>query len=177
MSWDIPLPYAVLLQDKIGKKEGKSFIGFRSSFTEKHVIRGELLIRLSQQEVRDLKLQDANNDLPPMNFKSWKDHSVKLFCDAHFVHLLNYDQKELLVGISNSFDRFKAIEKLKWAESLTNGSLVYVMIVGLPNAAKGMVQFIGKLPGCQGTHFGVELVVCASVCLHTVFVQVCIIGS
>ena len=160
MSWNIPLPYAILLQDRAGKKEHKAFFfGYGSSFTEKHVLRGELLHRLSQEEFRVLKLQAANAWLPPMNFKFFNDQSVKLYCDPHVVHLLSYAQKELLVGICSPFDRFKAIEKLDWAEKLAKSSVVYVAIKGVPVAAKGVVRYIGKLPGQQGTHFGVELYV------------------
>jgi len=159
MSWDIPLPYAVLLQDAVGHKEHKPIIfGYASSSTDKSVLRGELLARLTQEEVRELKHQNANAG-PPLNFKYLKDSTVKLYCSAHIVHLLNYEQKELLMAISNTFDRHGAIGKVDWGHSLTKGSVVFVSVSGLPTAAKGVVRYIGKLPCEQGTQFGVELMV------------------
>ena len=159
MAWEPVLPYAVLLQDVSGYKENKSMFGYGSTFSKKFALRGMLLTRLSQEEVRELRLQQAVNT-PQFNFGALKDPSVKLCCNVNNVFLLNFKQKELLLAIAGAKDRFDAIDKLEWAEKLAEESIVYVTIPPLLKTAKGIVRYIGKLPGEPGTKFGVELLVC-----------------
>lgn len=159
MSWEPALPYAVLLQDTNGYKESKSMFTYGSSFSCKNVLKGTILLRLSQEEVRELRHQQTCSG-PPFNFKVHGDSGVKLFCRTNDVHLLNYKQKEILLALSTALDRFEAVHKLEWAEKLTEGSNVYVVnMPTFPAAVKGIVRYIGKLPGESGTKFGVELLV------------------
>ena len=158
MSWEPALPYAVLLQDVNGHKESKSVFGYSSSFSNKYVLRGTLLARLSQEEVNELTHQSGIT--PPLNFKVVLEPVVKLHCKINNVLLLSYKQKEFLLAIPSTNDRFEAIDKLGLAEKLTEGSTVYVSIPYLRIVAKGIVRYIGKLPGERGTKFGIELLVC-----------------
>ena len=160
MFWEPDLPYAILLQDTTGYKETKSFFASSSSFSNKHILRGTLLGRLSHEEVRELKQHQSGN-IPLFNFKLLGEPSIKIYCNAHLVQLLNYKQKELLRGIQSPADGFDTLNKLEWAEKLLEGSNVYVSILNLPTFAKGVVRYVGKLPGENGIRFGVELLVCS----------------
>ena len=145
------MPYAILLQDTNGQKESKSILtlGYSSNFSDKHILRGSLLARLSHDEAKELKHQ--HNEIPHFNYKFLGDPTIKLFCSKHVVHLLDYEQKDLLLGVSSLWDRYEALKKLEWAEKLRKHCEVYVAIAGLPKAVKGIVRFIGKLPGEPGT--------------------------
>ena len=160
MSWEPALPYAILLQDINGYKESKPMfgIGYGASYSSKYVLRGTLLARLAQEEVKELKHQSGIT--PPLNFKVLKEPGVKLHCKVNNVLLLNYKQKEFLLAIGSTNDRFDAVDKVEWAEKLTEDSTVYVSIPTIPTVAKGIIRYIGKLPGETGTKFGVELLVC-----------------
>ena len=154
------LPYAVLLQDATGYKESKSPFGYGySSFSSKHILRGTLLFRLLQEEVTELKQYRSGNMPPSFNFKVLREPSIKVYCNARSV---NYKQKDFLLGIEAVADRFAAADKLEWAEKLVEGSNVYVSIPNRPIVAKGIVRYVGKLPGEAGIKFGVELLVCRS---------------
>ena len=152
------LPHAVLLQDATGYKQTKSLFGYYS-FSNKHILRGTLLLKLSQEEVRELKQYRSGNMPSSFNFKVLEEPSTKVYCNAH---PLNYKQKELLLGIQSVADRFDAVDKLEWAEKLVEGSNVYVSIPNHPVVAKGIVRYVGKLPTENGIKFGVELLVCRS---------------
>ena len=159
MFWEPALPYAISLQDLNGYKENKSvFFGYSSSFSSRHILRGTLLLRLSQQEVKELKQHQSGN-ITYFNFKVLGEPTIKVYCDAHKVHLLSYKQKELLLGIQLVTDRFIAVDKVEWAEQLVEGSNVYVNIPNHYTVVKGVVRFVGKLPDEHGIKFGVELLV------------------
>lgn len=164
MSWEPTLSYAVLVQDVNGYKENKSMFSYSSTFTSKYVLRGSLLTRLSHQEIEELRQHQTGNT-PPFNFKVIGETSVKLHCEADDVRLLSYKQKEILLAINSTVDRFYAIDKLEWAEKLTEESTVYVNVPTLCTVAKGVVHYVGKLPGESGTKFGIELLVCKSITL------------
>ena len=159
MSWEPALPYAILLQDANGSKENKSVFTGSSSFSNRHVLRGTLLVRLSQEEVRELK-QPQSGNVPPFNFRVLGEPAIRAYCNPHVVHLLNHKQKELLLGIETAIDRFNAVDKLEWAEKLAEGSNAYVTIPNLSIVGKGVVRYVGKLPDEAGIKFGVELLVC-----------------
>ena len=168
MFWEPGLPYAVLLQDANGYKENKSVFTGSSSFSHRNILRGTLLSRLSQEEVRELKHHQSGN-VPQFNFKALRESTIKVYCNAHVVQLLNYKQKELLLGIESPTDRFGAVDKVEWAEKLLEGSNVYVAIPNHYTVAKGIVRHVGKLPGEAGIKFGVELLVCNyEMCLNLI---------
>ena len=161
MSWEPALPYAVLLQDVTGHKQYRSFI-LGPCFGNQPVLRGTLLLRLSPEEVRGLNQYQSVN-ATPFNFKVQEEPSIKIYCNAHVVQLLNYEQMEILLAIRSLHNRFNAVDKLEWADKLKEGSTVYVTIPTLPTVAKGVVRYAGKLPGESGRYFGVEMLVCSYV--------------
>ena len=151
MSWEPALPYAILLQESTGK----SVFGYPSSVSNKYVLRGTLLAKLSPVEIRGLTHHSGI-----LNFKVLEEPAIMLHCTVNNVFLLSYYQKEFLLAIPSAIDRFEAIHKLGLAEKLTERSTVYVSIPTLRTIAKGIVRYIGKLPGERGTKFGIELLVC-----------------
>ena len=153
MSWDPPLPYALLLQEDDGHK-----------YTEnnKRVVKGSLLVKLSQEEIKGAKQQLASG-LLPFNFRCLEDPKIKLYCSSNKVYPLNELQKDYLFGIGSASDRYAALGKLEWTQKLTEGSTCYVSIPAFTTAAKGKVHYIGRLPGENGIKFGVELLVCRNV--------------
>ena len=159
MDWEPALPYAVLLQDGNGYKESKAILTYGSSFSSRHILRGTLLIRLSHEEIKELRQQQTGN-IPVFNFKVHGEPAIKVYCNAHVVYLLNYKQKEILLAINSVTDRSEAVKKVEWAEKLTEGSDVYVTIPNHYITAKGVIRYTGKLPGEPGIKFGVELLVC-----------------
>ena len=168
MFWEPGLPYAVLLQDTNGYKENKSVFTGSSSFSPLNILRGTLLTRLSHAEVRELKHNQSGNN-PLFNFKVLGEPSIKVYCNARVAQLLNYKQKELLHGIEATADRFVAVNKVEWAEKLLEGSNVYVSTPNHYTVGKGIVRYVGKLPGEAGIKFGVELLVCNyEMCLNLV---------
>ena len=172
MDLEPALPYAILLQDANGYKESKSVFTYGSSFSSRHILRGTLLIRLSHKEIKELKQQQTGN-IPVFNFKVYGEPTIKVYCNAHVVYLLNYKQKELLLAISSVIDRSEAVNKVEWAEKLTEGSTVYVNVSTIPLAVKGVVRYIGWLPGEPGIKFGMELLVCAIKCFHAYYTSFC----
>ena len=160
MNWELALPYAILLQDASGYKESKSMFTYGSNFSSRHIMRGTLLIKLSHDEIKELS-QQKTVYVPMFNFKVHGEPSIKVYCNAHVVYLLNYKQKELLLAISSVTDRSDAVHKVEWAEKVTVGSEVYVTIPSYYITPKGVIRYTGKLPGEPGIKFGVELLVCA----------------
>ena len=159
-SQETALLHAVLLEDATGYKQRKSLLPFSNpSFGSKHILRGTLLLRLSQEEVTELKQYRSGNMPSSFNFKVLGEPSIKVYCNPR---PLNYKQKELLLGIESVADRFNAADKLRWAGELVEGSNVYVSIPNHHIVAKGIVRYVGKLPGEAGIKFGVELLVCRS---------------
>ena len=149
MSWDPPLPYALLLQEDDGHK-----------YTENNnrVLKGTLLVKLSQEEIKGAK-QYLASGLLPFNFKCLEDPSIKIYCSSNDVHPLSEQQKDYLYGIGSASDRYGALGKLEWTQKLTKGSIIYVSIPAFSTAAKGKVHYIGRLPGENGIKFGIELLV------------------
>ena len=162
MSWEPVLPYAILLHDMNGYKEVKSVFSYGSIFHNKRILRGTLLARLSSEEVVELKQHHSDNTTV-FNFKVLLEATIKVYCSAIMVRMLNYKQKELLLGIESVAYRFDAVDKMEWAEKLVQGSNVYVTLRHLNTTGKGIVRFVGKLPDEPGIKFGVELLVCIQV--------------
>ena len=78
----------------------------------------------------------------------------------------------MLCGVASASGRYDALRKLKWAETLTEGSTVFVNIPAFPTAAKGTLHYVGSLSDETGIKFGVELLVCRNgfKIIHKIFV-------
>ena len=125
------------------------------SFTKKHILRGSLLVKLTEAE----SSETFEYFVHPLNYKTYSDDSSKLYCNPEDVLQLNDRQFDLLLGIRHSFDRFKALNILNWVEKLTIGFGVNVVIPTIPNPVRGLIRYVGPLPGEEGIKFGIELLV------------------
>ena len=147
----------ILLEDTIARKQqtNKWSILSAKSFTDERILRGSLLVELTEAEAKD----SSQYFTPPLNYKKYSDDSVKLYCKPEDVRQLNDCQFGLLLGVKLSFDRFKALKILNWVEKLSTGCGVNVAITTIPNPVRGVIQYVGTLPGEEGTKFGIELLV------------------
>ena len=84
---------------------------------------------------------------------------VFLFDNRSNVLFVTTIQRDFLLGIRLQLCRMEVLERLQWIESLTVGSEAYVTIATIPAPVKGIVRYIGKLSGEEGTKFGIEIMV------------------
>ena len=146
----------ILLEDTIAYKQtSKWAILTTKVFTEEHIVRGSLLITLTDGEVTETSWYFT----PPLHYKKYSDDSIKLRCKPEQVLQLNDQQFNLLLGVKLPFDRYKALKILSWAEKVCAGFGVNVTIPTIPNPVRGIIQYIGSLPDEEGTKFGIELLV------------------
>ena len=139
------LEKCVLLEDKSAYK-------YTTKWSQDIVLKGSLLVELTYGEVRETWSR-------PLNYKKYSDNSVELYCKPEDVRQLNDEQFNLLLGVKHPVDCYKALDILDWVETLRVGSGVNVTIPTIPNAVKGIIRYIGPLPGEEGTKFGIELLV------------------
>ena len=144
----------ILLEDVIAQKQTsnkwnpltpKSFVGER-------LLRGSLLVELTDGEAKETQ----QHFTPPLNYKKYSDDSVKLYCKPEQVFQLSDEQFSLLLGVKLPFDRYKVLNILRWVEKLRIG---YGVNVTIPYPVRGIIRYIGPLPGEEGTKFGIELLV------------------
>ena len=147
----------ILLEDTIARKQqtNKWNILSAKSFTDVRMLRGSLLVELTKAESRET----YNHFAPTLNYKKYSNDLIKLYCKPEQVLQLNDQQFNLLLGVKHHFDRYKALSILNWVEKLRVGFSVYVAIATIPNPARGVIRYVGSLPGKEGTKFGVELLV------------------
>ena len=112
MFWEPALPYAIVLQDVNRYKENKNVFTGSCSFSHKNILRGTLLSKLSNEEVKELQ-QHQSGSIPKFNYKVIGEPAIKVYCSARVVYQLNYKQRELLLGIESPADRFVAVERVE----------------------------------------------------------------
>ena len=117
--------------------------------------RGSLLVELTDAEARETDPYFA----VPLNYKDYFDDSVKLYCKPKQVIQLNDEQFNLLLGVNRHFNRYKALSKLHWVEEMKVECHVNVTTPIIPHSVRGIIRYIGPLPGEKGTKFGIELLV------------------
>ena len=146
----------ILLEDTSGHRRiPKKNPLAQKSFSQENLLKGSLLIELTDAEVREAH-QHFHASL---NYKKFFDNVVKLYCMPEQVLQLNGKQFELLLGVKYPFDRYKVMNILYWAENLKIGYGVNVTISASPDPVKGIIRYIGTIPGEKGTRFGIELLV------------------
>ena len=146
----------MLLVDMIGYKSSKSWIP--RAPVEERVHRGTLMVGLTEAEAKETK-QYYN---PTLNYKTLSsEHLIQLFCSPKEVYPLTVQQKQLLIGIKSTFDRYRMTRSLQWAEKLTVGDGVHINIKSIHSPVRGTIRYIGNLPEEDGTKFGVEMLVSA----------------
>ena len=159
--------YALLLQNIEGFKEETYFFGFRKRLKPVTVCKGSLLIQLNPSIVNAMKkthdcLVNYRVDHSANNLE--EDNSVKnvelVFVDSDVLFYLSKYRRDLLLGVRNPYIRLAVIGRLEWVESLKKGFEVYVTIPIFTAPVRGIVRYIGGLPGEEGIKFGVEFLVC-----------------
>jgi len=167
----------ILLEDKVGYKLSDKWNPLAPrSYTEERILRGSLLVELTEIEARETDQYFTN----PLNYKKYYDESVKLYCKPEYVRQLNDKQFNLLLGVKLPFDRCKALNILNWVEKLRIGYAVNVTIPTIPHPVRGVIRYIGPLPSEEGTKFGIELLVsqCVlNVIYNPVTNNVCTLGD
>jgi len=146
----------ILLKDEVGHKQTNKWnILAARSYIEEHILRGSLLVELTDAEARETHQYFTN----PLNYKKYSDNSVKLYCKPEHVCQLNDKQFNLLLGVKLPSDRYKALNILNCVEKLRVGYGVNVTIPTIPHPMRGIIRYIGPLRGEEGTKFGIELLV------------------
>ena len=162
MSTTLPL-YGLLLQDIQGFKEDTSFIGDGQQFMSIQILKGSLISRLKTSDITVIKtvyecFVNYKVDTEPQS-------NMYLFAGPEYVFPLSGLQRDFMLGVKKHSDRLEMLGKLKWIESLKKGSEVYVTIATIPVPVRGVVRYIGGLPGKDGRKFGIELMVRMYVCI------------
>ena len=149
----------ILLEDIRGHKKTnkwgpllpmKSYI-----YVDEYLFRGSLLVELTDAEARE-----TYPYFPvPLNYKDYFDDSVKLYCKPKQVIQLNDEQFNLLLGVNHFLSRYKALSILHWVEEVKVECHVNVITPVIPHSVRGIIRYIGPLPGVRGTKFGIELLV------------------
>ena len=153
----------ILLEDAVAQKQTTnkwSPLATKSSFFGDRLLRGSLLVELTDTEARETQ----QYFIPPLNYKKYSDDSVKLYCKPEQVLQLSDEQFNLLLGVKYPFDRYKALNILHWVEKLKSGYGVNVTISTIPHPVRGVIRYIGLLPSEEGTKFGIELLVSKYMC-------------
>jgi len=138
----------ILLEDKPAHK-------YTTKWTQDSVRKGSLLVELAEGEARETQSHSAC----PLYYKIYSDDIVKLYCEPENIRQLNEEQFNLLLGVKHSLNRYKALDILDWVEKLRVGYGVNVTIPTISDPVKGIIRYIGPLPGEEGTKFGIELLV------------------
>ena len=157
--------HALLLQDVEGFKEETNFVGCGKL---KHVTveKGALLIRLNPSVVNAMNKNHkclVNYRVEHLGKILRGDNPVKntelVYVDSDVLFYLSKHRRDLLLGVTNPYNRLEVLGRLEWVESLRKGSEVYVTIPTITVPVRGIVRYIGGLPGEEGRKFGVELMV------------------
>lgn len=155
----------MLLEDLIGYKMTKSWMRFaHTQPTDELVIKGTLLQGLSENEAKETKHFYDHT----LNYETLSDPAIQLFCQPKEVYPLTLQQKDLLLGIKSSNDRYQMSKYLKWAEGLGVGDSVQVHVKSILYPVQVIIRYIGGLREEAGTKFGVEMMVsCLTVILQS----------
>ena len=146
----------ILLEDGIAYRQTNRWsILTGKLFTKDHILRGSLLVELTDAEVRESNQYFT----PPLNYKKYSDDPIILYCKPEHVLQLNDQQFDLLLGVKYLFDRYKVLNMLNWVEKLKVGFCVNVAIPTIPNHTRRVIRYVGPLAGKEGTKFGIELLV------------------
>ena len=162
--------HALLLQDVEGFKEETHFRGYGKQLKPVTVKKGSLLTRLNPSVVNTLNKNHEcllNYRVDHLGKSLRGDNSLKnvelVYVDSTVLFYLSRHQRDLLLGVTNLYNRLEVLGRLEWVESLRKGAEVYVTIPTITAPVRGIVRYIGGLPCEEGRKFGVELLVCTYV--------------
>ena len=151
--------YAVLLKSAHGYKQENNDGGDQLKPVAVH--KGSLLVYLDSFTVN--RIQEKYDRL--VNYKladrcDIHQSEIILFVAGTSILHINTLQRDYLLGVKQTHYRMEVLDKLQWVQSLTVGSDVYVTIATIPTPVRGIIRYIGGLPGEEGRKFGIELMVC-----------------
>ena len=155
--------YALLLQDIDGFKEEIGYVGCGKQLKTVTIAKGSLLVRLNPSVVNAVRKQHdcLVNFRVDGSGKNLRDGSPKnteiLYVNSDVLLFLSRCQRDLLLGIKNPNNRLEVLVRLGWIESLREGDEVHVTIATIPTPVRGIIRYIGGLPGEDGRKFGIEL--------------------
>ena len=167
--------YAVLLKSGRGYKEEKD----ESQLQPVTVHKGTLLVYLDSLTVKRIR-EKCTEGL--MNYKvadrcEDPQSGAFLFATGSSILHITTLHRDFLLGVKQAHCRMELLKRLQWVQSLRLGSDVYVTIATIPTPVRGIIRYIGALPGEEGRKFGIELMVCMYVCMciivYVVTIYVC----
>jgi len=152
-----PMPKkCILLKDAVACRQVRNkWNPLLPKYVAEHLVRGTLLVQLTEDEARE----NHQRFTAPLNYKKHSDDSVKLYCKPEQIQQLSDEQFCLLLAVKLPAGRYKALNILNWVEKLKVGCSVNVTISTIPQPVVGIIQYIGSLPGEEGTTFGIEIMV------------------
>ena len=148
--------YGILLKGVQGFKEGFCSQYDLQEFRTMYIFKGTLLVKASTSDVIAI---DQAYDCS-VNYKVDSEKGVYLYAEPNDVYQLTTLQRDFLLSVKRLDGRLEVLERLAWIESLKKNSEVYVTIATIPTPVKGIIRYIGGLPGEEGRQFGIELIVC-----------------
>ena len=147
--------FYILLENIWAKKEQKTYSGYSSS-GQKHLSRGEILIRNMTTVVDNTK---GTLKLHPYDKGTY-------YCDCPVANIepLNDEEAKLLLPFKSNDERYKIYKNnlLDNGRRMTVGCNVFVKVKTVGGSIvelRGVIRYKGPLPGEDGTMFGVELLV------------------
>ena len=153
---------ALLLRDAVGDKikSGSLLNAFRKRKESVPVLRGSLLSSAPSKET-------AADGKPVYNYRvNGRGEDIMMYCSEQDVAPITLNEFKLLLGIKSPVARYEAFvnDILDWGSKLKVNDTVYVSLPSqqITKRCRAVVRWIGRLPGEDGTRFGVELLVSSS---------------
>ena len=146
----------ILLQDHVGYTVERNILllGLTTKRSPIQVLRGNLLEALPEAE----QLKDSSEiALAGIDHKS-----LRLECGMEYIIRLTEEDANLLLAISPLEERYQTSVNrafLDFGRNIGIGSRVFVAVKGISRKLPGIVWYKGELLSCNGTMFGVELIV------------------
>ena len=146
----------ILLQDCVGHTVEREIrlLGLSTKQSPTQVLRGELLEALPEAE--------QPNDSSKIALVAIDRKSLRLECGMACIIRLTEEDANLLLAISSLGERYQTyMDKvlLDFGGNIGTESKVYVNVKGVSKLLPGVVRYKGELLVCNGTMFGVELIV------------------
>ena len=152
--------YALLLEDVQGHKEHFSDTACVPSFEQVEIPKGSLIESLAASDATAIKeVHKFQVNYIVYSSSIHGQSGIFLFASLEQLYKLTMKQRDLLLAVDALADRVKVFSTLRWIESLGKDSEVATTVDSIPVPIKGVIRYIGELPGLDGTRFGVELMV------------------
>ena len=146
----------ILLQDRVGYVLERNLLslGLSRKQSPMQISRGELLEAFPEAE----KPKDSSK----IALVGIDRRSLRLECAMECISRLIEEEANMLLAISSLEERYQTFMdriRLDFGRKIGPGSKVYVTLRGFSKELPGVVWYKGELLSCNGTMFGVELMV------------------